>query len=300
MKILPVLLVSLFAVFAPATVAFADLNAHNSGTTVESPVAPGSEVSVHLKVGLDEGDGWKRTRVQVSIPGPNNDIDVCVDTTDRQDTVPGTFETSNNFTFTAPSTPGEYEARFTAYENNNCNGGKTSDTVTKDFTVMTDAEACALGGGEWLGDDCYTLEEQEADCLGTGGLWQGDDCYTLEEQGYDCVLGGSYWTGTECEPIPSCDANTQVYNEMTNGCNLSPEAQCLKDGNTWNGECIRSSGGGMGISIGVYEDEELCGYVQSVGLSCLKRPGDYLPPTPRACIPAFVSNALGLNQQICL
>ncbi len=129
---------------------FAAVNA-TSGT-ITSPVAPNASVASSLSVSLSNGDDWRSTKVAVSVPGPNNDIEVCVNTTDH--TTNGTF--TENFSFNAPGVDDNYVAFFTAYENANCTG--EDDTVSKNFTVTTPppppVDVCPLVNGNQAAGPC--------------------------------------------------------------------------------------------------------------------------------------------------
>lgn len=126
--------ISVFAFVAllSPVAAFADVNA-TSGT-ITSPVAPSAQVDSSLTVSLSNGDSWRSTKVEVSIPGPNNDIDSCINTADATDNVNGSLVVTRTFSFTAPAATSTYTAVFTAYENGNCSG--QDDSVSKNFTVV--------------------------------------------------------------------------------------------------------------------------------------------------------------------
>lgn len=109
-----------------------------TSATTSTPVAPGATVSVSMTVTLTSNDDWRSTRVRVSVPGDNNDIETCVNLTQTA-TTNGTH--TRSFSFTAPDDVGSYTAEFRAYENSGCGNGGNTDTITAPFTVSVN-DAC--------------------------------------------------------------------------------------------------------------------------------------------------------------
>lgn len=137
----------LFAVALFPVATFAAVNA--TSATITSPVAPGASVDATLNVTLSNGDDWKSTRVRVSIPGPNNDIDECINTQDA--TTNGSH--SRSFSFTAPNADGTYTVELAAYENWNCTG--EDDEVSKTLEVITPAvDVCPNVDGDQAAGPC--------------------------------------------------------------------------------------------------------------------------------------------------
>lgn len=249
----------LAALLAPMA-SFAAINA-SSVTFNPDPVAPGAQVDASVHVQLTNGTEWKSTRLEVSIPGPNNDIDVCYNTADA--TSNGTHV--RHLLFNAPNSDGDYNVTVRAYTFGSCIGSQNSANNTLHVvTPPPPPPVCPVGTvGVW--PICVPIPVIDVCPLVTGNQLVGPCANTLcvapatwdvvdqaceapvvpptpEEQ---CVLDGGTWNGESCDmPVPPAPPTEA---EM-----------CETAGKTWTGsECIFSSGGGIGISFGIYCDDPI-------------------------------------------
>ena len=181
------------ALFPVATFAF--INATSVSFT-PNPVAPGAQVDAEVHVQLTNGDDWKWTRIEVSIPGPNNDIDICDNTADA--TSNGTHV--RHVLFNAPNTDGNYTVTATAYENFLCTGSHNDATGT--LHVVTPPPPPA--------DVCPNLEGAQA----------------VVPEGYELVDGQCVEIVVE-EPVDVCPNIEGVQETVPEGMELN-DGQCVE------------------------------------------------------------------------
>lgn len=153
----------------PATT-FADLYGLTSATAISSPVAPSGTVNANVWVLLTESDDWRSTRVEVSIPGPNNDIDICVNTADKFSSNHVPTEVSAPLSFTAPDGVGNYTVEMRAFENSNCTG-KWSTEIEKPLIVEVAAPPAP---------PAPPVQVQDIDC--------GDGCGSTDKTPFESLL----------------------------------------------------------------------------------------------------------------
>ena len=89
---------------------------------------PGSVMKAGVTGGTTGGDKWRGTQYRFGSDAPQ-----CVDTGDQN----GTGKTVS-FNLTAPGTPGNYDAGFTARGENNCSGKQSNEKLLPDGLRVTD------------------------------------------------------------------------------------------------------------------------------------------------------------------
>jgi hypothetical protein len=120
----------------------------------------------------------------------------------------------------------------------------------------TEEEACEEAGNSWIGDDCYTPEE-ECEVLDEG-FWNGTGCDDIAECDQDqtynssnntcadpepteaeaCVLAGDFWTGSTCVDVTVCTGD-QTYNPENNTCaDQDVPPTCAENQTLVEGQCV--------------------------------------------------------------